>query len=326
MVEGTYLGSATDLEGKFFIPNIPEKNYNLRVSMIGYQEMVINIDVLAKYTANLVIGLTEASLEMEAIVVAAEKPLVQKDVTSSQSTVRFRDEESSVVRGGRSSKTSLYVAPKPVYSEVYSKELSTVFELPIKNTIPSDNSPHKVTITIDDMPIVFEYTSIPKILPKVYLKGKIVNSKNYPLLEGDVNVFVDNDFVNRTFLNTIVPTDTLELALGTDESIQSEKVLINKFVESKGFIGGSRRITYEYEIRLANNRKTEESVWIYDQMPIARNEIIKVEMIEPKQKMEELDNTLTLKWHYLLKPGEKKIIPLKYYVEIPKDQNIYGLE
>lgn len=127
-------------------------------------------------------------------------------------------------------------APKPKYSNVYAKELSTIFEIPTKNSIPSDNTPHKLTIAMDDLPIEFEYTSIPKIVPKVYLKGKIVNNKNYPLLEGEINVFVDNDFINKTYLNTIVPNDTLELALGVDERIRAEKILINKFVESKGLL------------------------------------------------------------------------------------------
>lgn len=169
-----------------------------------------------------------------------------------------------------------YSIQPPIFSDVKAKDISTTFEINTKNTIPSDNSTHKVTIAINNLPIDFSYTSIPKTLEKVYVKGKVANKNDYPLLEGEINIFVDNDFVNRTFLNTVVPTDTLELALGIDESIKCEKILKNKFVESKGLFDGSKMITYDYEIKITNNRKTAEDISILDQLPISRNEKLKL--------------------------------------------------
>ncbi len=309
-LKGTQMGSATDMNGKFTIINVPRGRYNLVVSYIGYQQVNIVIEVVEKNIANMFIPLNVATIEAEqAIVVAAVRDEPVRDLASVIS-----------LQAGIAS------PEKPRYTNVYAKELSTVFELPTKNSIPSDNSPHKVTIAIDDLSIEFEYNAIPKILPKVYLKGKVINNKAYPLLEGQINVFVDNDFVNRTYLNTIVPTDTLELALGIDESIRAEKILINKFTESKGMFGGKQKITYEYEIRVTNNRQTEEVIWLYDQLPIPMNENIKVELIEPQKEKEELGNEQKLEWQLKLKPGEKKIIPLKYQVEFPKNQPVYGLE
>ncbi|MEJ2617387.1 MAG: DUF4139 domain-containing protein, partial [Ignavibacteriaceae bacterium] len=212
------------------------------------------------------------------------------------------------------------------YTNVYAKELSTSFEIKAKSSIPSDNSQHKVTIAIENLPVEYSYTSIPKISPAVYLKGKIVNTNDYPFLEGEINIFIDNDFINRTFLKTIVPTDTLELALGIDDKIQIKKVLINKFQESKGFLSGNKQISYEYEIQITNNRAIEESVLVYDQIPIPMNEDIKVSLIEPEKEKEELGKEQKLEWNVKIKPGEKKIIPVKYTVEYPNNINVYGLE
>jgi hypothetical protein len=310
ILSGTILGAATDMNGKFLITNIPHGLYSLQVSYIGYETMNVNVDVRAKNILSMVVSISPGSLESEQnLEVRAERAKIEKDMATS--TVRTREP----------------AAPKkPKYADIYAKELSTVFELPSKNSIPSDNSPHKVTIALDDLPVEFEYNTIPKILPKVYLKGKVVNNKTYPLLEGEINVFVDNDFVNRTYLNTVVPTDTLELSLGIDESIRAERVLINKFTESKGMWGGKKKITYEYELRVTNNRSSEEIVWLYDQLPIPMNENITVELIDPQRKKEELGNEQRLEWQLNLKPGEKKIIPFKYLVEFPRDQAVYGLE
>ena len=306
VLSGTNIGSATDVNGKFLIPSVPAGNYRMNISYIGYQPQNLNINVIEKNTANLTIPLQAQAISGQEVVVTAHA-MAQMSATNQQMV---------------SSNKIGHVK----YTNVYAKELSTSFEIKTKSSIPSDNSQHKVTIAIENLPVEYSYTSIPKISPAVYLKGKIVNTNNYPFLEGEINIFIDNDFINRTFLKTIVPTDTLELALGADDKIQIKKVLINKFQESKGFLSGDKQTSYEYEIQITNNRTTEESVLVYDQIPIPMNEDIKVSLIEPKKEKEELANDQKLEWNIKIKPGEKKIIPIKYTVEYPNNINVYGLE
>ncbi len=309
IIEGTSLGSSTDNNGKFLINSIPQGFHNLRISYIGYQARSVQVNIAEKSIANITVPLNEVSIQSKEVVVTAQRSHIQLDAARSVSNLSVNTSDKKVI-----------------YTNVYAKELSTSFEIPAKTSIPSDNSEHKVTISIETLPVEFAYTSIPKITPSVYLRGKIVNKNEYPLLEGDINIFVDNDFINRTYLNTIVPSDTLSLAMGIDNGIQIKKVLINKFTESKGLLGGSRQVTYEYEIQITNNRKTEETIKIFDQVPIAMNEDIKVELLEPKIDMDKLNNNKELKWDVKLKPGEKKIIPLKYTIEFPNNVNVYGLE
>jgi len=312
VINGTSTGSATDINGKYYIPNVRVGNYNIQYSYIGYNRTNINIDIKEKHVTNLNVPLTQSDFLVGEVVVTSERPLVQKDMTSSMRVIS--DDETG------------YTGEPPIFSDVKAKDISTTFVINTKNTIPSDNSNHKVTIAIDNLPIDFSYTSIPKILPKVYVKGKATNKNDYPLLEGEINIFVDNDFVNRTFLNTVVPTDTLELALGIDESIKCEKILKNKFVETKGLFNGSKMITYDYEIKITNNRKTAEDISVYDQLPITRNEKIKTELLIPKDLEEKLNDKKELKWDLKLNAGESKIIPLKFTVEFPNNISVYGLE
>jgi len=312
VINGTTIGSATDVNGKYYIASVNSGIYNVKVAYIGYETTSVNLEIKAKHIANLNVPLTQSDFAVEEIVITGNKPLIQKNMTSTNS-VRIVDE-------------TAYTIESPIFSDVKAKDISTTFEINTKNTIPSDNSTHKVTIAINNLPIDFSYTSIPKVLEKVYVKGKAANKNDYPLLEGEINIFVDNDFVNRTFLNTVVPTDTLELALGIDESIKCEKILKNKFVESKGLFDGSKMITYDYEIKITNNRKTAEDISILDQLPISRNEKIKTELLIPKDLAEKLNDKKELKWDLKLNPGETKIIPLKFTIEFPNNINVYGLE
>jgi hypothetical protein len=323
-LEGTSFGSATDMDGKFYITNVPAASYNLKTSYIGYSGTSISINVIEKNVAKLNATLDMEEISVSEVVVVSEKPLINKDNSTSINIRGGRGTDFSYRIDGMSENDPLQELP--VYSDVKAKDVSTTFELNTKNTIPSDNSTHKVTIALSNLPIEFSYTAIPKLLPKVYLKGKVKNNNDYPLLEGELNIFVDNDFVNRTYMPTIVATDTFEIALGIDESIRCEKKLKNRFLESKGLFNGSKKVTYEFEIKVTNNRKTEESISVYDQMPVTMNEKIKVELINPTEQEGKLNPYKEIVWQLKLKPGETKILPLKFTVEFPGDMNIYGLE
>ena len=310
LLEGINQGSTTDVNGRYYIPNVPVRNYNMRISYIGYAAVNLNIKITEKNTASLNIPLEPdaITMNMNEVVVTGKRPPIQKSMTNSVNVIL-------------SDQINL-----PVYSDVKSNDLSTNFELNTKNTIPSDNSPHKVTIGMNVLPVEFSYTSIPKILPKVYLKGKIVNKNDYPFLEGEMNIFVDNDFVNRTSIKNVVPNDTMELALGIDESISCEKHLKNRFVESKGLFGGKKKVNYDFEIKVVNNRTSKVKISVIDQLPVSRNEDIKTELVEPETKDVEINAERQITWKLQLGPGETKILPLKFYVEFPGDVQIYGLE
>lgn len=316
VLEGTHFNSATDITGKFYIANIPSASYNLKASYIGYETYPIRMNVIEKNVANLNLSLTPSKINVGDVVITGTRPLIEKTSTNA---VRISTNDNDNLQ-------KEVTVELPVYSDVKAKDISTTFELNTKNTIPSDNSPHKVTIAMNTLPIEFSYTAIPKILPKVYLKGKVVNKNDYPLLEGEINIFVDNDFVNRTYMNTIVATDTFEIALGIDESIKCEKILKNRFIESKGLFGGSRSVTYDYEIKLTNNRKTEEKISVFDQLPVTMNEKIKIELITPSKNEVKFNQDNELVWQLKLNPGETKIIPLKFIVEFPDNVNVFGLE
>ena len=309
ILEGTSFGSATDANGKFYIANVPVKNYRMKVSYIGYYDVPFDINVLEKNITTVDVPLQPGNYDLAEVVVTGNRPNIEKSSTNSMRIISGNPE---------------VVLPK--YSDVRTKDFTTTFELNTKNSIPSDNTPHKVTISMNMLPIEFEYTSIPKILPKVYVKGKIVNNNGFPLLEGDINIFMNNEFVNKTHSSIVVPTDTLALALGIDESIKCEKTLKNRFVESKGLFGGKNRVNYDFEIKVVNNRRTKEQITVLDQLPVPRNEKINTELIAPTEKEVKINPDKELVWKLELEPGETRILPLKFYIEFPNKVNIYGLE
>ncbi len=88
LIEGTVMGASTDIEGEYYIINIPPGNYTLKASMIGFTSYTVtNVKVSVDQTTRIDISLTEQSIEMAAVVVSAEKPIVRRDLTSTEAKI-----------------------------------------------------------------------------------------------------------------------------------------------------------------------------------------------------------------------------------------------
>ena len=88
MVEGTVLGAATDIEGNYFILQIPPGTYTVRFTMIGYQTVVMNdVRIRVDLTTTLDGRLSESAVGLEEVIVQAERPMIQTDVTYSQANI-----------------------------------------------------------------------------------------------------------------------------------------------------------------------------------------------------------------------------------------------
>jgi hypothetical protein len=100
VVEGMQLGSSTDEDGSYFILQLPPGKYNLVVSYLGYSDVrVENVTVMVDHTTQVSVKLQEKVLELEdAIVIVAERPVIQKDLTSSTQFVSAEELRQMPVR------------------------------------------------------------------------------------------------------------------------------------------------------------------------------------------------------------------------------------
>ncbi|NNL48374.1 MAG: outer membrane beta-barrel protein, partial [Acidimicrobiia bacterium] len=84
VIAGTTLGSATDVDGDYYIANLEPGSYRLRATYVGYQTLVIqDVLVRANTTANIDFSLEPVLVQGEEVVVTAERPLVELDNTTS---------------------------------------------------------------------------------------------------------------------------------------------------------------------------------------------------------------------------------------------------
>jgi outer membrane receptor for ferrienterochelin and colicin len=88
IVERTTLGAATDIKGYYSILRVPPGKHTLSISYVGYQRVLVrDVEVLTDLTTTINLDLQPEIIQTSEVVIVAEKPLVRKDLTSSEARV-----------------------------------------------------------------------------------------------------------------------------------------------------------------------------------------------------------------------------------------------
>ncbi len=207
---------------------------------------------------------------------------------------------------------------------------SVLFSLPGKNTILSDNKEYRVTVAIVDLAGKFSYSAVPKLSPFAYLRANVNNTSDYPFLPGVTHVFLDGAYVTDASIALVAPGQEFFADLGIDESIKVERKLVKRNEEKPGVFNAKILIGYEYALVLKSNKKTAETIYVSDQLPVPRNDQIAVALLLPvyTKDTEILKKTDqgNLTWTVVLEPGKEQVVPFKFTVEYPKGTNITGIE
>ncbi len=88
LIAGTKTGAASDIGGMYVIANVGPGTYTLNISSVGYRKYIFEgVQVNTDFTTRIDVKLSSEAVNLEAVVVHAERPLVRTDLTSSQVSV-----------------------------------------------------------------------------------------------------------------------------------------------------------------------------------------------------------------------------------------------
>lgn len=191
--------------------------------------------------------------------------------------------------------------------------------------IPGGNDPRKVTIATLAFKPVVTYLTAPKLEQVCYRRAEIKNDSRYTLLPGRAQLFEGDEYLGATALDFVAPGQTFELLLGADERLRVERELAARDVDKAFIIGDRRRIRYGYTIELENLREAPQQVTVRDQIPVARDEQIKVKLESADPKPAEQSELGHLEWKLVLDQGAKRTIRFDFSVEHPRSMDVIGL-
>lgn len=199
---------------------------------------------------------------------------------------------------------------------------SVIFNVPKKVDIPSDNSSHRAVLSRNSFPVRFEYITIPRLSPYVYLEAIGKNTLQTPILKGKLNIFLDDNFVGSSYADQILPGEEFELTLSINENIRVKRNLEEMKVESPGTFSSSRKYHYVYTIDLENYNDKEAVVKVLDQIPVTKTDQIEIYDLKFSIPPQSRKKNGLVKWVLKLKPQEKKQISFQYKISLDKDKRL----
>lgn len=193
---------------------------------------------------------------------------------------------------------------------------STSFEINMNYSIPSDNIEKSITIQQHTLPAQFSYLAVPKLSTDAFLQAKITDWGNYNLLPGEANIFLDNAYAGKSYLNPTGTEDTLDISFGVDKRITLKRTRVKDY-SKKQLLGSNRTDEYGFEIRVRNTKQIAVNIRIQDQIPVSTSKEVEVELKESNGGR--LDPvTGIISWDETLNPNEEKTVSFNFTVKHPK--------
>jgi uncharacterized protein (TIGR02231 family) len=214
------------------------------------------------------------------------------------------------------------LAPEPepdieaTYAEVSENIGVQSFKIPNRIDIPSDENPHPVNLTIQELETEkkFFWSSV---APENVIIQDTLKNGDLLLLAGNVKIYYLEEFLGETSIPVIAPKEEFKLGTRVSYDLKIDKKLVDRS-KGKKAIKGRLKNNYEYKITIKNLNEVEEDLVVYDRIGHSYSENIKVILDEiiPEPSKKELG---VLKWKISMKGVGEKVMSYKYIVDYKKD-------
>ena len=185
---------------------------------------------------------------------------------------------------GRDAKLETYAAAMDMVVEEASAAASVVgdgpavsFALPRTVVVPS-NAEESQTISLAsiDAKANLYHVAVPMLTDSVYIRSEVTNASPYILLPGRASIFYGSDYVGKTNLTTVTPSEKFTLDLGIDPSVTATRSLVQKNTASTGLFASAKQTEYNYQIFISNGHDEAIDVRVWDRIPISQDDSIEI--------------------------------------------------
>lgn len=199
----------------------------------------------------------------------------------------------------------------------------TVFEAIHAEPVASNGSPHRRLFSLDSVAFEAFHRCVPELETAVFRRLKMVLGGQEPLLAGPVSVFVADDYLGMSRIETTVaPGEEWSIDLGT-----LDQLVVNRTTEESEETRGllSRVIEYQTEtiLKLENYGSSSETIVILERIPVSDDELVTIEMDPDKTDPKPLDlkpSDGIMRWDVSVEPGQSKTVRFVWTMQIPKDK------
>lgn len=207
-----------------------------------------------------------------------------------------------------------------MYSNMAENFTNIEYNISIPYTITSDGENHVIAIKEEELKANYQYYLVPKMDANAFLVASINGFEDLNLLPAATNIYFAGTYIGQTMINPQITGDSLNIDLGREERITAQRKLIKKD-EKDQLLGNEKTKQFNYNITVKNNLLNNISLVVEDQIPVANDKDIKVEL-KDKSKAEFKESTGALVWRFDLASKSSKKIDFTYQVQYQKDKSL----
>lgn len=192
------------------------------------------------------------------------------------------------------------------------------FDISVPYTIPSDEKKYSVAIQEYKVNANYNYYAAPRLDKDAFLMASVTDWEKLKLISANANIYFEDMFVGKTYLNAENTSDTLKISLGRDKNISIERTQI-KGKNSRRTIGADKIELFDYQIVIKNKKNQNIDIIIEDQLPITQNKSLRIELLK-KDGAEYRISQGKLTWNLNIKAKNSKKLQFSYSLKYPKDK------
>lgn len=301
-IPGTTIGTITDIDGKYSL-SLPANAKEIKVDYIGFYSQTVQIK-----NSNINFNLKLNNIVLEDVVVVA---------CGNSGTLENSGSLAGAIRGVKASNLN---EDKLIPFEKVENQTSFNYQIKTPYSIKSDKKSFFLDIVKYNIPATYQYFTFPKVDENAYLNAFITDWEKYNFLEGEANIFFENNYIGKTILDVRYMIDTLKVSLGQDKSVSVSREPIKNF-SKRQLLGNKKSETKASKLIIKNNKNQPLNIMVIDQLPVPSMDDISL-------TTEELSggnydkNSGKIEWTFDLKSLEKKEFELRYSVKYPKYRSL----
>ncbi|MFZ9661675.1 MAG: DUF4139 domain-containing protein [Chitinophagaceae bacterium] len=197
-------------------------------------------------------------------------------------------------------------------------ENQTTVEIEIQEPYTINSGSEQLTVDLKKFQVNadYEYVTIPKLDKDAFLVAKISQWDQYNLIDGEANLYFEDGYVGKTWLNTKSLEDTMSISLGRDKSIVVSREKVAQYAKTKT-IGNNVTDSRGIKITVRNKKSLPVKIKIMDQIPKSVTSEIIVNPIELSNGNLDI-LTGKILWELNIDKQQQKEIIFQYEVRYPK--------
>ncbi|MBN2536976.1 mucoidy inhibitor MuiA family protein [candidate division WOR-3 bacterium] len=211
--------------------------------------------------------------------------------------------------------------PAESRAEVEETGISLQYVVPGRVSLTSGESAKKLQLEEAELAVEFGYLCVPRMKQQAFLTGKLVNTTDFVLLDGEASTYVGDEFTGTTWLDAAAPQESTEVSFGVDERVKVKRELVKSFKSTGGglFGGKTERLQFLYRTTVENFRSEKLSIRVVEMVPVSQQKEIKVTVSKVEPPSDEQDKEKGFHtWTRIVVPQGKLEIDIEFTVEYPR--------